>query len=44
MRVCFQLDKDNFRFHIKVCTVLYIQTIIIHDELCTVFVDEAPFL
>ncbi|CAF2708911.1 unnamed protein product [Rotaria sp. Silwood2] len=36
------MDKENFRFYIKVRTALNIQPTIIHDELCTVFGDEAP--
>ena len=40
-RTAFQMDKENFRFFIKVYTALYMQSIIILDELCTVFDDEA---
>jgi histone-lysine N-methyltransferase SETMAR len=36
------MNKENFRFYIKVRTALDIQPTIIHDELCTVFSDEAP--
>ena len=37
-----QMNKENFRFYIKVRTALDIQPTIIHDELCTVFGDEDP--
>ena len=36
------MNKENFRFYIKVRTALDIQPTIIHDELYTVFGDEAP--
>ncbi|CAF1130562.1 unnamed protein product [Rotaria sordida] len=36
------MDKENFRFYIKVRTALNIQAIAIHDELRTVFGDDAP--
>jgi histone-lysine N-methyltransferase SETMAR len=36
------MDKEHFRFYIKVRTALGIQPTIIHDELCTVFGNEAP--
>ena len=36
------MNKENFRFYIKVRTALGIQPTIIHGELCTVFGDEAP--
>ncbi len=36
------MDKKNFRFYIKVRTALNIQPTIIHNELSTVFGDEAP--
>ena len=36
------MNKENFRFYIKVRTALDIQPTIIHDELYTVFNDEAP--
>ena len=35
------MDKENFRFYIKVCTAFNTQPTIIHDELCTVFGNEA---
>ena len=37
------MDKKNFRFYIEVRTALNSQPTIIHDELYTVFGDEAPF-
>lgn len=36
------MDKEHFRFYIKVRTALDIQPIVIHNELCTVFGHEAP--
>ncbi|UJR07319.1 hypothetical protein I4U23_011606 [Adineta vaga] len=36
------MDKENFRFYIKVRTALNVQTTTIHDELRAVFGDEAP--
>ncbi|CAF4999957.1 unnamed protein product, partial [Rotaria sp. Silwood1] len=36
------MDKENFRFYIKVRTALDIEARTIHDELYTVFGDEAP--
>lgn len=36
------MDKENFRFYIKVRTALNIQAVAIHDELRTVFGDDAP--
>ncbi|CAF0991750.1 unnamed protein product [Rotaria sordida] len=36
------MDKEYFCFHIKVCPVLHIKPIVIHNELRTVFGDEAP--
>ncbi|CAF4639261.1 unnamed protein product [Rotaria sp. Silwood1] len=36
------MEKENFRFYIKVRTALNIRPTIIHDELRTVFGDEAP--
>ncbi|CAF1664481.1 unnamed protein product [Adineta ricciae] len=36
------MDKENFRFYIKERTALDVQPTIIHNELCTVFDDEAP--
>ncbi len=36
------MNKENFLFYIKVRTALDIQLTIIHDELWTVFGDEAP--
>ena len=36
------MDKEHFRFYIKVRTVLRIQPVVIHNELQTVFGDEAP--
>ena len=41
-RVSFQIGKENFRVYIKVRTAFHIQLTIMHDELCTVFGDEAP--
>ena len=38
------MDKKNFRFYIKLRTALNIQPTIIHNELCTVFGDEATSL
>ena len=40
----FQMTTENFRFYIMVRTALHIQTRIIHDELYTVYGDEAPSL
>ncbi|CAF3775224.1 unnamed protein product [Rotaria sordida] len=36
------MDKENYRFYIKVRAALGISPTIIHDELTTVFGDEAP--
>ncbi|CAF5038321.1 unnamed protein product, partial [Rotaria sp. Silwood1] len=36
------MDKEYFRFYIKVRTALHIEPIAIHNELHTVFGDEAP--
>ncbi|CAF1194768.1 unnamed protein product [Rotaria sordida] len=36
------MDKEYFRFYIKVYTALHIVPIVIHNELHTVFGDEAP--
>ena len=36
------MNKENFRFYIKVRTSLDIQPTIIYDELYTVFGDEPP--
>ena len=36
------MEKENFRFYIKVRTALNIGPTIIHDELRRVFGDEAP--
>ena len=36
------MNKDNFRFYIKVRTALNIEATTIHDELHIVFGDEAP--
>ncbi|CAF1411319.1 unnamed protein product [Rotaria sordida] len=36
------MDKEYFRFYIKVLTALHIEPIAIHNELHTVFGDEAP--
>jgi histone-lysine N-methyltransferase SETMAR len=38
------MDKENFRFYIKVRTALDIPARIIYDELCSVFGDQAPAL
>ncbi|CAF4004900.1 unnamed protein product [Rotaria sordida] len=38
------MDKEYFRFYIKVRTALHIGPIAIHNELHTVFGDEAPSL
>ncbi|CAF3770829.1 unnamed protein product [Rotaria sordida] len=38
------MDKEYFRFYIKVRTALYIEPIVIHNELRIVFGDEAPSL
>lgn len=38
------MDKENLRFYIKVCTALDIPARIIYDELCSVFGDQAPAL
>ena len=40
----FQMTTENFRFYIMVRTALHIQTRIIHDELYTVYGDEASSL
>ena len=36
------MEKENFRFYIKVRTALNIEARTIHDELYTVFGDDAP--
>ncbi|CAF4105856.1 unnamed protein product, partial [Rotaria sp. Silwood1] len=36
------MNTENFRFYIKVRTALNIEATTIHDELHTVFGDEAP--
>ena len=36
------MDKEYFRFYIKVRTALNIEPILIHNELSTVFGDESP--
>ena len=36
------MNKENYRFYIKVRTALGISPTIIHDELTRVFADEAP--
>lgn len=36
------MNKEYFRFYIKVRTALNIEPIVIHNELSTVFGDEAP--
>ena len=36
------MDKEYFRFYIKVRTALNIEPIVIHNELSTVFGDESP--
>jgi len=38
------MSTENFRFYIKVRTALNIQARIIHDELYSVYGDQAPFL
>jgi len=38
------MNKENFRFYIKVRTALNIPARIIYDELCSVFGDQAPAL
>jgi [histone H3]-lysine36 N-dimethyltransferase SETMAR len=38
------MDKEHFRFYIKVRTALHIQPTDIHNELHTVFGDQAPLL
>ncbi|CAF4111884.1 unnamed protein product [Rotaria sp. Silwood2] len=38
------MNKENFRFYIKVRTALNIPARIIYDELCSVFDDQAPAL
>ncbi|CAF0996539.1 unnamed protein product [Rotaria sordida] len=38
------MDKEYFRFYIKVRTALYIEPIVIHNELRTVFGNEVPSL
>ncbi len=35
------MDQERFRFYIKVRTALYIQPIVIHNELYSIFGDEA---
>jgi len=40
----FQMSTENFRFYIKVRTALNIQARIIHDELYSVYGDQAPSL
>ena len=37
----FQRNRENFRFYIKVRTVLNIQARVIYEELYSVFADEA---
>ncbi|CAF0904142.1 unnamed protein product [Rotaria sordida] len=39
-----RMDKEHFRFYIKVRTALHIEPIVIYNELYTVFVDEVPLL
>ncbi|CAF0947809.1 unnamed protein product [Rotaria sordida] len=36
------MNKENYRFYIKVRTALNIQSKLIHDELYSVFSDQAP--
>ena len=36
------MNNENFRFYIKVRTVLNIQPKLIHDELYSVFGDQGP--
>ncbi len=36
------MDKEHFRFYIKVHPALHIQPTVIHNELYSVFGDEAP--
>ncbi|CAF3901348.1 unnamed protein product, partial [Adineta steineri] len=36
------MNKEYFRFYIKVRTALYIEPIVIYNELSAVFGDEAP--
>ena len=36
------MNKEHFRFYIKVRTVLHVEPIVIHNELSVVFGDEAP--
>ena len=36
------MDKEYFRFYIKVRTALHVEPIVIHNELSVVFGDEAP--
>ena len=38
------MTTENFRFYIKVRTAFHIQARIIHNELYTVYGDEAPSL
>ncbi len=38
------MNKENYRFYIKVRTALNIQAKVIHDELYSVFGDQAPSL
>ena len=38
------MNKEHFRFYIKVRTALVIEPIVIHNELNTIFGDEAPTL
>jgi len=40
----FQMSKENFRFYIKVRTALDVQARVIHDELYSVYGDQAPGL
>ena len=38
------MDEEHLRFHIKVRTALHIQPTVVHNELHTVFDDQAPSL
>ncbi|CAF2720714.1 unnamed protein product [Rotaria sp. Silwood2] len=38
------MNKENFRFYVKVRTTLNVQVKDIHDELCTVCGDKTPSL
>ncbi|CAF4474744.1 unnamed protein product, partial [Rotaria sp. Silwood2] len=38
------MNKENFRFYIKVRTALNIPARILYDESCSVFGDQAPAL